>query len=77
VPELRGRGTILLVDDEDGVRRVAKAALEHYGYTVMLAENGYQAVDIFSRIGDRVLLVIPVHGRPACRKGKIRGCWLN
>ena len=37
---------------------MAKAALEHYGYTVMLAENGYQAVDIFSQIADHVLLVI-------------------
>jgi PAS domain S-box-containing protein len=57
-PELRGRGTILLVDDEDAVRRVAKAALERYGYTVMLAEDGYQAVDIFSQIAEQVLLVI-------------------
>jgi PAS domain S-box-containing protein len=56
--ELMGRGTILLVDDEDAVRRVAKAALERYGYTVLLAEDGYQAVDTFSRTAEQVLLVI-------------------
>ena len=56
--ELMGRGAILLVDDEDAVRRVAKAALEHYGYTVTLAEDGYQAVDILSRTGEQMMLVI-------------------
>src|SRR5262249_15979639 len=58
VQELTGRGTILVVDDEDAVRRLAKAALEHYGYTVMLAEDGYQAVDILNQTGEQVLLVI-------------------
>ncbi len=56
--ELMGRGAILLVDDEDAVRRVAKAALERYGYTVTLAEDGYQAVDIFSRTEEQMILVI-------------------
>src|SRR5262249_55804048 len=47
--DLMGRGTILFVDDEDAVRRLAKAALERSGYTVMLAEDGYQAVETFNR----------------------------
>jgi len=65
--ELMGRGTILVVDDEDGVRRVAKAALEQYGYTVMLAEDGYQAVDVFSRVAEQVLLVILDLAMPGMR----------
>ena len=65
--ELMGRGTILLVDDEDAVRQVAKAALEHYGYTVMLAEDGYRAVDLFSRIAEQVLLVILDLAMPGMR----------
>jgi PAS domain S-box-containing protein len=67
VQELMGRGTILLVDDEDGVRRLAKAALEQYGYTVMLAEDGYQAVDIFSRTAEQVLVVILDLAMPGMR----------
>src|SRR5713101_5206470 len=33
-------GHILVVDDEDLVRRTAKYALERYGFTVLLSENG-------------------------------------
>jgi CheY-like chemotaxis protein len=65
--KLTGRGTILLVDDEDAVRRVAKAALEQYGYTVILAEDGYQAVDVFSRTAEQVLLVILDLAMPGMR----------
>ena len=36
----RGSGTILVVDDEDAVRKIAKNALERAGYTVLLAESG-------------------------------------
>jgi PAS domain S-box-containing protein len=67
VQELMGRGTILLIDDEDAVRRVAKSALEHYGYTVLLAEDGYRAVDIFSRSSEQVLLVILDLAMPGMR----------
>jgi CheY-like chemotaxis protein len=38
--DLTGTGTILVVDDEEIIRRVAKAVLERYGYTVILAEDG-------------------------------------
>jgi PAS domain S-box-containing protein len=65
--ELMGRGTILLVDDEDAVRRVAKAALERYGYTVLLAEDGYRAIDVFSRSAEQVLLVILDMAMPGMR----------
>ncbi len=44
---VRGTGTILLVDDEVGVRTTAKAMLERLGYRVILAEDGRQAVDVF------------------------------
>jgi two-component system CheB/CheR fusion protein len=42
-----GTGTILIVDDEAIVRRLAKAVLEHRGYVVLVAENGLEAVSIF------------------------------
>jgi two-component system, cell cycle sensor histidine kinase and response regulator CckA len=42
----RGSETILLVEDEKGVRELAREYLEMTGYTVIEAENGYTAVDL-------------------------------
>lgn len=58
-PAPEGHGTILVVDDEDTVRTAARNALEHFGYTVLLASNGREALDIaFRRVAaiDLVLL---------------------
>jgi PAS domain S-box-containing protein len=41
---LTGYGTILVVDDEEMVRRIAQASLEVRGYSVILANNGLQAI---------------------------------
>ncbi len=43
---LRGSGTVLVADDEDTVRMMARAALEHFGYRVLLARKGREAVDM-------------------------------
>jgi CheY-like chemotaxis protein len=51
-------GHILVVDDEDLVRRTAKYALERHGFTVLLSENGQRAVDIFSGLSDQIALVL-------------------
>jgi PAS domain S-box-containing protein len=64
VNALNGCGTVLFVDDEDVVRRTAKAALERYGYTVALAEDAEQAVRQFDLIKSEVLLVILDMGLP-------------
>lgn len=55
---LSGAGVILVVDDEEIVRRTARATLQRYGYTVVEAENGVEAVDLFRRMGDSVALVL-------------------
>jgi two-component system cell cycle sensor histidine kinase/response regulator CckA len=47
VRELRGSGIILVVDDEEIVREAARTALERYGYKVLAAENGREAIEIF------------------------------
>ena len=45
--------TVLVVDDEEIVRRTTRSVLERKGYRVLLAENGQQAVEIFrERSGD-------------------------
>jgi PAS domain S-box-containing protein len=44
---VRGSGMVLVVDDEDLVRGAVKATLHRFGYSVLLAENGQQAVELF------------------------------
>jgi PAS domain S-box-containing protein len=49
-----GAGLILLVDDEDIVRRIGKAALEFHGFDVELACDGREAVDRFVELQDHL-----------------------
>ncbi len=51
-------GAILVVDDEDLVRRAARGALEHFGYTVFEASSGRDGADLFSRLHDRISAVL-------------------
>ena len=41
-----GTGTILLVEDDEAVREFIECALEHFGYEVITAQDGQQAVEI-------------------------------
>jgi CheY-like chemotaxis protein len=49
---------ILVVDDEDIIRRTAKSMLERHGYTVVLAENGKEGVELFQVLSEKVSLVL-------------------
>ena len=53
-----GTETILVVEDEPGLRRAAHRVLEKHGYTVLLAENGTQALEILGRTDGQVKLVM-------------------
>jgi CheY-like chemotaxis protein len=55
---LQGTGTVLVIDDEEIVRRTARATLERFGYDVVVAEDGRQGLDTFRRLADRVDLVL-------------------
>src|SRR4029434_5337757 len=55
---LAGAGAILVVDDEEVVRNVAKSCLERYGYQAVLADGGKTAIEIFRRDPARIPLVI-------------------
>jgi len=55
----RGNGeSILVVDDEAVVVAVVRTTLENYGYRVLAAENGLEAVATLSKNRDTVNLVI-------------------
>jgi len=53
-----GKGTILLVEDEDAVRAFATRALASRGYTVFEAASGEAALAIVAEKGDEISLVI-------------------
>ncbi len=57
-PDLRGTETVLLVDDEAMVRSFVRRALERYGYKVLAAKDGREAVRIFQKNADRIGLVL-------------------
>jgi two-component system, cell cycle sensor histidine kinase and response regulator CckA len=56
--EFRGAGTILVVDDELMVQRTLKVALERYGYTVVSAEGGKEAIATLEQMQDGISLVL-------------------
>lgn len=55
---LKGKGTILIVDDEEAMRITAKAILENLGYTILLAENGAEAISFFKEHQESIDLVL-------------------
>ncbi len=54
----RGTETILLVEDEDGVRALTRHVLEGCGYTVLVAANGDEAVRLARRHDGPIHLLI-------------------
>jgi CheY-like chemotaxis protein len=53
-----GSGGILLVDDEAILRSAGQELLEDLGYTVYLAEDGKQALEIYVQEQERIQLVL-------------------
>ena len=54
----RGEGLVLVVDDEVAIRSLMQNTLEELGYTVLTAEHGAQAVELFDRVGKEIELVL-------------------
>lgn len=50
IPLQRGTGTVLIVDDEDELRRIAGSILKKCGYRVFDCDNGEQAIDTYRRL---------------------------
>jgi two-component system cell cycle sensor histidine kinase/response regulator CckA len=58
VTDLRGEGTILVVDDEEVILRTVRAALERYGYRVVSAGGGEEAAQILQQMGGGIKLIL-------------------
>ena len=57
-PDLTGQGTILLVEDEDGLRSLNARGLRSRGYSVIEAANGVEAIEALAEKDGGVDLVV-------------------
>ena len=57
-PDLTGQGTILLVEDEDGLRSLNARGLRSRGYSVIEASNGIEAMEALDEKDGAVDLVV-------------------
>jgi two-component system cell cycle sensor histidine kinase/response regulator CckA len=58
IPIKRGKETILIAEDNEGVRRFMREALQGYGYTIREATDGEDAVEKFRQYRDIDLIII-------------------
>jgi len=56
--DLTGEGTILLVEDEEGLRALNARGLASRGYTVLEAGNGVEAIEVLEKYDGKVDLVV-------------------
>jgi two-component system, cell cycle sensor histidine kinase and response regulator CckA len=56
--DLTGEGTILLVEDEEGLRALNARGLTSRGYTVLQAGNGVEAIDVLEKSDGKIDLVV-------------------
>ncbi len=68
-----GRGTILVVDDQDIVRDVMRLALEGAGYHVLDAATPTAALEVVRACGEEIELVLSDVVMPEMTAGELRG----
>ncbi|HRH40847.1 MAG TPA: ATP-binding protein, partial [Pyrinomonadaceae bacterium] len=55
----RGRGElILIVDDEEAIRKITRWTLEKHGYRVLTAANGEEALNLYAENKDEIAVVL-------------------
>src|SRR6266404_4976721 len=70
---VRGSETLLVVEDQEEVRKLTKRVLEARGYTVLAARNGAEALEIVAQHPSRIHLMITdvvmpgINGREVAR----------
>ena len=58
IPPRGGTEIILLADDDEGVRNIAKAMLDKAGYIVLTAADGEEAIRVFDEHADEIKLAL-------------------
>jgi CheY-like chemotaxis protein len=54
----KGKGVVLLADDEEMLRKLGGRMLKEMGFTVLTAANGREAVDLYRERGSEIDIVI-------------------
>ncbi len=54
----KGSGTVLLVDDEETIRGIGTAMLKELGFTIITANDGREAVEIFTFTPDIAFVIL-------------------
>jgi PAS domain S-box-containing protein len=74
----RGKGTVLLVEDELFVREIAARRIQTKGFDLLEAENGEVGMELYEKHRDRIVLVITDLTMPKMNGGqfleKLRHC---
>ena len=52
------KSTILVVDDEAAIRDLGRTILENYGYRVLVAADGTEAIEVYREHRDEISLVV-------------------
>lgn len=58
IVDIRGTGTILVIDDEADIRDLSKDILEKLGYIVLTAQDGNEGLKIFREMKDSISVII-------------------
>ena len=57
-PATKEGGTVLVIEDEEKVRELAKMMLTHLGYTVLEARDGIEGMEVFRQHRDEICCVV-------------------
>ena len=55
---IAGTETVLFVDDEESIREVGQELLQAMGYSVLLARDGKEAIELYEKNGDNIDIVL-------------------
>ncbi len=64
IPEIRGFGTVLLVDDDDTVLEITRVMLTMLGFEVLAAKDGIEAVEMFQQHKSHIRFVLTDFAMP-------------
>jgi FixJ family two-component response regulator len=57
-PATIGKGTVIVIDDEEVVRSACAAILNHAGYRVISAQDGREGLELFEQLESETICVL-------------------